>query len=353
MKRSTCSLVDRGSPDRYLPAMRKTPVLALLALLATLALPAVASAQEAGGTAPLTLIEGDYRINQADLDAACDAPVDIVVAANGDATITVFSILTTYEAYAYWVSDTSDCSGTIPDGDDRIAGPEQISLPELVTEFPTDFGDTFDQSDVIAALAADACTTRSSPSVRRNLCIVINAQEVSGDPRIEQNYEYYGWMTFEIDTEAPPAPDAPEITEMDASLLVTTAITDTSSENDDIASFQVRYREVPDPADDLTCDDDAYPSDQDTDIDAVDDALEWTLEGLDNGTTYEVCVRAEDDAGNTSPWSDLVIGTPIDECDFIECFPGGAPIGYCGAGLSPMAALICGLLLALRRRRSR
>jgi len=74
-----------------------------------------------------------------------------------------------------------------------------------------------------------------------------------------------------------------------------------------------------------------------------------------NGVFIEGCLGLVDEAGNRGS-SAYFSGKPINECDFIECFPGDLRGGYCGATLGPgFAALVCAALLlrAVRRRDAR
>lgn len=353
-----CVYFDRRSTDRYLRAMLRTGIVWLILA----AFPAVGIAQETGGTAPITVVRGKAGVGLADLENACsDNPDEIILDAVGDLTLA-----DQYRAYAFWTNENGDCTGTIPSGDDRIANKDLT--PDVTTgftlRFPNDFDVTFDQADVVNAVAAEACTATVAESTLRNLCLVIDEtfqgdtdseKITAADTRTGLGGEFYGWITFEIDFEAPPAPDPPVVTEMDLSLAITGAISATTSESDDVTVYSVIYREQPASGAAVTCEDiDSDTSDKKktVDVPAVDDELEAVLEGLVNGTTYEICIRAEDNVGNEGPWSPVVTGTPIDECDFIECFPGGAPIGYCAAGSAPAAGLFCLSLLAFFRRRS-
>jgi uncharacterized protein (TIGR03382 family) len=77
------------------------------------------------------------------------------------------------------------------------------------------------------------------------------------------------------------------------------------------------------------------------------------LDGLENGTTYDVWVVAYSEAGNESAASELTFGTPVPVKGFWEVYQesGGVERGGCGAGGGGPALLALPLvLLALRRR---
>jgi hypothetical protein len=53
------------------------------------------------------------------------------------------------------------------------------------------------------------------------------------------------------------------------------------------------------------------------------------IDGLENGTTYNIQVTATDIAGNVSEPSDIAQGTPVLSCDFWSCYPGQEKGGFC------------------------
>jgi hypothetical protein len=79
------------------------------------------------------------------------------------------------------------------------------------------------------------------------------------------------------------------------------------------------------------------------------------IEGLENGTTYEIVARAEDQAGNFSDYSQPVQGTPVRTNGFFRAYraDGGADTGGCGPG-APGAIffpLLVSVLILLKRKR--
>jgi len=82
----------------------------------------------------------------------------------------------------------------------------------------------------------------------------------------------------------------------------------------------------------------------------------YTLEGLRNGTTYQVAVRAVDDAGNVSATSNVLEATPQRVFDFWETYKnaGGAEDGGCSSAAGPAAlGLLLSGLFVFRRRNGR
>ena len=86
-------------------------------------------------------------------------------------------------------------------------------------------------------------------------------------------------------------------------------------------------------------------------FDVSGETAEATIENLSNDISYELCVLAIDDVGNESVPSGVATGTPLDECDFMECYPGELETGYCGATLSPWWGGLVLAAIGWRRRR--
>ena len=82
------------------------------------------------------------------------------------------------------------------------------------------------------------------------------------------------------------------------------------------------------------------------------------IDGLNNGTLYDVRVYGEDSAGNLSNPSDIAQGTPVASEGFYTIYrrDGGGELGGCGdvggGGIDWRLILGVGLLPLLRRRRS-
>ena len=80
--------------------------------------------------------------------------------------------------------------------------------------------------------------------------------------------------------------------------------------------------------------------------------IQVLLTNLTNGKTYEICQVARDEVGNSSVPSNTITAKPVDECDFIECYPGHLKPAYCGAASAP-AWVVMAFLARWRRRRMR
>ena len=83
------------------------------------------------------------------------------------------------------------------------------------------------------------------------------------------------------------------------------------------------------------------------------DRSSFKVEGLTNGTLYEVRARAEDAAGNLSDFSGIVTGTPIHTDGFFDRYlsSGGQETGGCaaaGGGAAAWLALAVGLIFRRR-----
>jgi hypothetical protein len=84
----------------------------------------------------------------------------------------------------------------------------------------------------------------------------------------------------------------------------------------------------------------------------VADTSTGTIDGLANGTTYDVRAYAVDQAGNQSGYSDIVSGTPLHSSGFWEAYrrAGGQDQG-CAAVSAPPLLLAALVWLARRRKR--
>ena len=88
----------------------------------------------------------------------------------------------------------------------------------------------------------------------------------------------------------------------------------------------------------------------------------YTIDGLTNGTTYNVVVAAVDGSGNVGPPSVQVCDSPAPIQDFWQEYSadGGGGSGFCaletvgagGTSLAGVACILAGAVIARRRRRS-
>ena len=342
----------------------RSALLAALALLGSASAASAASTVTAGqdpNDADIAITNADYVLGISDLADICAGTANtLVVTGTGRSDTPQDSPTSDPEASVFFRSAANDCTGSIPNS--PYAGPETITYADFITNmtvvFPDDFGgvDTFTEVDLVNAMEPTVCDTDAGPfaSIQKRLCLVVNYDNTDDSiTKVDATGltlgDFYTSAVFEIDTEAPPAPNTPEVQALDSGLDLTVSF-DATGEIDDITQWVVRYRKsVSDGAD---CDAWAAPH-QFGPIDTKAAGDSFQLSGLKNGVTYELCVAAIDNAGNVGGWSPVASGAPRDECDFIECFPGGAPTGHCDAAGTPVAALLAFAFLITRRRRPR
>ncbi len=134
----------------------------------------------------------------------------------------------------------------------------------------------------------------------------------------------------------------------------------TAPDAPDLATYRVYLSEAAFTSDDLpsysvTVDDVAVGYPREVSAGAALEQHSLSVDGLTNGTTYFLAIRAIDEGGQLGPLSDLVSGTPAQTCGAAEC--AGEPTGCnsCGASVAaatPGAALLLiGLLGFLIKRR--
>jgi hypothetical protein len=202
-------------------------------------------------------------------------------------------------------------------------------------------------------ILTDICGTSGDRAVYR-LCFGVDVAAAggSGDGEVKAG-EPAGWLRLLVDNEVPPEPTEIKAEGLDGTVHVSGSLDD-SDDPDDLFRWKVRLREAPDGATGVPT---TTPSDCDTWKDPIVETQAWgdnrTLSldlDADNGVLYEGCALLVDEAGNEGTPSPSFYATPIDQCDFIECYPGDLDTGFCDAGGLPSLAGIVALL-ALRRRR--
>lgn len=295
---------------------------------------------------------GCVPLNRAACDAGDDRPLEVLIGrASG------INVLAGSNLYIWLVEGTSACTfeTEVPQGVDDIAQELEGADP-LVTAENFVFPDSLNQEtpyDSTAGLltATGACEGDGVDDTFYRICFGIDLKGLDGsvDNKVTTS-EPNGYIQFLVDTVAPAAPTGVAIEARDGRLLVTPTL---DSKTNDIDTWRIRYRVAADVSVEAeSCDtwsDDSY---SEREVDQLGDTTTPTLElDVANGNTYEICVAARDYAGNTGPDSTVVRGTPRDECDFYECYPGTLEGGYCGAtrgALWPLVLLLVGL--AWRRR---
>ena len=304
----------------------------------------------------LTLNWTEPFLNKANCDSG-STEIEIAVSYTG--------LLADSRLYQWFTEEDSTCTK-----------PKDSEDYELISGATYSTTLTFTYEELYNRNEADVCET-DTPGEVYKLCIAIdtsgdttNNQFISSPNGQIEALEPSGYVLFTVDTQGPPAPTLPLITSMDSILRVNASIPSTTDvEYKDVASWRVRYREVEDGTD--------SPPETETDAETeteteapIKDCSSWTTftestggradtsSSVDipatNGVEYELCVFALDFFENPSPPSPSVRGTAIDECDFIECYPGELKHGHCNAlGLQTPAWVLLGLLGLMGVRRSR
>ncbi len=336
--------------------MRLKTAVALLAVCGAVS-PAQAEEPTQGGTLDIQWT----RPNVLNADA-CDSTSDLV-----PITLTNTRAIPTFETTgtlgAWWV-DSGNCAD-IKDATDPawIGGLDldssvDSSAPLLTgtpLKFPGDLDDgtgqapSFNIHDILAH--KNACADAVAYSIF-TLCIAVNYDDQSPDgldgTKVDAN-EPLAWIEFDLDTMAPPKPEAPTIVALDESLQISVRV---DTDPGDIKKWQVLYREKPtDPAlAGLPCD--TWTTDV---FDAFGDGSGSATVDVSgkNLQPYEVCAIAIDDFDNESPPSDVVTGTPVPSTDFAEGYPEPIESGYGCTAIAPALPLVLVVPLLRRRQRSR
>ena len=324
-----------------------------------------------------TTTDSSYSINDLTISwtepnlnkEACDSLSDDVTI-----TLTTSQILNNAKFYAWFPDSGSECSNVATTTDNQVVNGTAVTALGTYEETVTLTYQTL--YDLANTNGEDVCTTDTGAQILK-LCFLIDVEEgtaanpTNPDGEIDTT-EPNGYVLFTVDTLAPPAPDTPTITSKDSALYVSAEVTAEGDgiESDDIASWVVRYREATDS--ELSSDDsaktegegEAEGEDEASTIPTCNDWADYseksatgygtsaTIEvSATNGVEYELCVFAVDGAGNRSLPSDSANGAPIDECDFMECYPGTINTGHCAAtGPQIWIWALLGAFAFLRRR---
>ena len=226
-------------------------------------------------------------------------------------------------------------------------------------DFPEDFSNNADFINV-ESLAAyiGACTEEGIENTRYNLCIGVSLAEggttpvglASGSPILR--------ATVLVDTVIPPAPSTFSVSGADGTFRVNVGM---PSNNNQVNIYVVRYREAGDETDDVpegtdcnTWEPGTFSTSEYFRRGDANDASSFDIGSVENGVNYEVCAGAIDVAGNQGTFSVVQRARPSNECDFIECYPGEPPTGYCGnvpAGMLAAWVGLAGLVRVVRRSR--
>lgn len=228
--------------------------------------------------------------------------------------------------------------------DDPLVNNTVLVFPDDVSGAQAAFGTTRAILDRL-----DACGEERIQDTTHRICFGISLASAGASDDAVTSTEPNGYIQFLVDTRPPPAPATVDIEPRDGALQLDVEITDSSI--DDLDRWFVVYRVTPTgEASGEPCTEWTDAQTADFDHEGGDPETDISLK-VANGSTYELCVFARDRAGNDGERSATVVGAPRDECDFIECYPGDAPTGHCGATGSPALAALAGLAAWLRRRR--
>ena len=255
----------------------------------------------------------------------------------------------------YAFATKSDCTfaENVEPQDSPLDSKDLLSNTPLVNgqafDFPEDFASTTYASVASLAQAIGACAEGTEiQNQRYRLCIgispanggVADSALESGDPIV--------YMTFLVDTVTPDAPNEFSVSGGDGRFRLRVGLTN----NDEVAKYIVRYREVPAGTTVAAGEDCSTWTDfresESVRQGSTSDATDFTIDGVENGVTYEVCAAARDIAGNLGAFSTPQLVTTRNECDFIECYPGEPPTGYCGQVPGSMMALWVGFAALAR-----
>ncbi len=197
-----------------------------------------------------------------------------------------------------------------------------------------------------AGVIDDACGEAGIERVYRLCFGVDNAGATVGavpDGVIDAN-DPTAYLRITVDTVRPASPESLVVTELDGRLRLTPKLAGDAHDGD---VWQAHVRPLEDEASAAGDDCAAWP---DTEASATATAASSGVEiAARNGRLYEGCLYLKDRAGNKSASFVSFVGRPLDQCDFIECFPGTPPSGCAAA---PGAAT-CAVLLLLGARRLR
>lgn len=171
------------------------------------------------------------------------------------------------------------------------------------------------------------------------------------------------YLQFQVDTQPPPTPTIRQVEALNGRVRVDV---DYDASTLDIWTLRLRYTK--DPANLATAPDaegalmprrcDAWTGDIESVVKTVygqaTATVPFTVDGLDNDTTYAFCADAVDYMENPSVPTDTVLGEPRFECDLFACYPDELQVGYCAQAGAPQLWLMASAgLLAVWQRRAR
>jgi hypothetical protein len=190
----------------------------------------------------------------------------------------------------------------------------------------------------------DACTDTGVDFVYR-ICFGISPPTATNHTVLATDLQAF--VRFPVDTIPPDATTTTGVDSLDKRITLTPTAGGTRSEGD---VWIALYHNAPAGSPGIDCT--QLPADvKSTTTNAVANTT-LTVKG-DNGVTIEGCIGLEDKVGNIGSLA-AFSGTPEDQCDFVECYPGQLQTGYCGAGIGPWwsGLVVAGALVRRLRRKS-
>ncbi len=291
--------------------------------------------------------------------ASCDNPGDreiVVVAGRADQTITAGSTL------FVWIEPQGSGECIFDDQDDAkemklfevSLGIDDPLVTDATVEFPTDFDPNFHLTTTdllygataLGQVVTDACVDPGLDAQVYYLCFGIDL--VPTDRRVTKD-EPKGFIKINVDTVAPPEPISASFTALDGALQIHANAGSTTSEQ--ALTWQARVRPAPNGTTPSDCS--TWSGDFRTVEGDFAEQTPWNKEvSAPNNVLQEGCVELVDAVGNEGPPTPSFFGTPIDQCDFLECYPAPLETGCTAGAASAYLAIpaLLGLLWRWRRR---
>ena len=266
------------------------------------------------------------------------------------------------ELYVWWPeSNDDDCTSPEDDTavvlvDGRVSDDSSGYFADSSLDFPSEPEMTLTYETVFARVSETFCdeaTLVERTQIR--LCIGIEHPETDltgntgeRDIYIDSTSELQVGVDFIVDSTPPTTPTISGISPRDGSIQFDAAI---DEEMPYLKEWIIRYQE--DDGTGSECSTWTSPEETTVTVSDSETSSQSMSFTATNGLSYNFCVIAVDDANNQSVPSETQTGTPRDECDFLECYPGELETGHCGATNSDVLWLLLVTLLAIRFTRTR
>ena len=266
------------------------------------------------------------------------------------------------ELYVWWPeSNDDDCTSPEDDTavvlvDGRVSDDSSGYFADSSLDFPSEPEMTLTYETVFARVSETFCdeaTLVERTQIR--LCIGIEHPETDltgntgeRDIYIDSTSELQVGVDFIVDSTPPTTPTISGISPRDGSIQFDAAI---DEETPYLKEWIIRYQE--DDGTGSECSTWSSPEESTVTVSDSETNSQSMSFTATNGLSYNFCVIAVDDANNQSVPSETQTGTPRDECDFLECYPGELETGHCGATNSDVLWLLLVTLLAIRFTRTR